>query len=77
MNLYLISQSQWTGYDTFDSAVVVAESEDAARDMHPRGGAHVSVRDLRRRLGKLTGPRSRLPIFRAASCAPLSTRGDR
>lgn len=44
MNLYLISQSQWTGYDTFDSAVVCAESEEQARDMHPRGGAPVSVR---------------------------------
>lgn len=44
MNLYLISQSQWTGYDTFDSAVVCAESEDQARDMHPGGGASVSAR---------------------------------
>ncbi|AQG98640.1 hypothetical protein A9R05_07435 [Burkholderia sp. KK1] len=35
MNLYLIAQEQMTGYDTFDSAVVAAESEDDARLIHP------------------------------------------
>lgn len=35
MNLYLISQDQVTGNDTFDSAVVVAASEDDARQIHP------------------------------------------
>lgn len=35
MNLYLISQTEIDGYDTFDSAVVVAESEEHARDMIP------------------------------------------
>jgi hypothetical protein len=37
MNIYTISQSVNRGLDTFDSAVVVAESEDAARLTHPRG----------------------------------------
>ena len=37
MNLYLISQDDNTGYDTFDSAVVIAENEEAARQIHPRG----------------------------------------
>lgn len=35
MNIYLISQNSHTGYDTYDSAVVVAESADAARFLHP------------------------------------------
>lgn len=35
MNLYLISQTENNGYDSYDSAVVVAESEEAARKIHP------------------------------------------
>jgi hypothetical protein len=35
MKLYLISQSVNGGYDTYDSAVVAADSEDAARATHP------------------------------------------
>ena len=35
MNIYLISQSENGGYDTFDAAVVIAESEEAARNIHP------------------------------------------
>lgn len=35
LKLYLIYQSQNVGYDTYDSAVVVAENEDEARDIHP------------------------------------------
>jgi hypothetical protein len=36
MNLYLISQDVNEDYDTYDSAVVVAESEDAAQHIHPQ-----------------------------------------
>lgn len=35
MKLWLISQDANNGYDTFDSAVVVAETEEAARKIHP------------------------------------------
>lgn len=35
MNLYKIFQEVNNGYDTFDSAVVVAISEDDARSIHP------------------------------------------
>jgi len=35
MKLYLISQSFDRGYDTFDSAVVVARNEEDARNMLP------------------------------------------
>jgi len=38
MNIYLISQDQNDDYDTFDSAVVIAPNEEAARRMHPCGG---------------------------------------
>jgi len=38
MNLYLISQTENEGYDTFDSAVVAAESEEIARNMNPSTG---------------------------------------
>lgn len=36
MNIYLISQDHVNGYDTFDSAVVIAASEEDARRIHPR-----------------------------------------
>ncbi len=37
MKLWLISQKQNNGYDTYDSAVVAAESEAAARLITPDG----------------------------------------
>lgn len=35
MRLYLITQNLVEGYDTYDSAVVAAESSDDARKIHP------------------------------------------
>jgi len=35
MNLYLITQSQNEGYDTYDSAVVAAKSPEDAKNIHP------------------------------------------
>ena len=37
IKLYLISQSVNDGYDTYDSAVVAAESEEDAKVTHPSG----------------------------------------
>lgn len=37
MKIYLLTQSNNTGYDTYDSCVVVAPSPAVARMMHPRG----------------------------------------
>jgi hypothetical protein len=37
MNLYLISQNKNNDYDTYDSAVVAAPNEQAARETHPSG----------------------------------------
>jgi len=38
MNLWKISQTVNTSWDTFDSAVVAAETEDEAVRMHPGDG---------------------------------------
>ena len=35
MNIYLLSQSENNGYDTYDSCVVIAESENEARNTNP------------------------------------------
>ena len=37
MNIYLLTQYDRRGYDTYDSCVVYAESEDEARQIHPKG----------------------------------------
>lgn len=37
MKLWLLAQTENTGWDTYDSAVVAAETEDAARMTHPYG----------------------------------------
>ena len=38
MKLYLISQTENTDYDTYDSAVVMAENEEQARLISPHTG---------------------------------------
>ena len=38
MKLWLISQTANDDYDTYDGAVVAAETEDAARHTHPSDG---------------------------------------
>ena len=35
MKIYLLSQDIVDGYDTYDSAVVIAENENEARKIHP------------------------------------------
>lgn len=41
MKLFFIYQTQHTGYDTYDSAVVAAPNDNAARLINPsNGGAH-------------------------------------
>lgn len=37
MKLFLISQDEYQGWDTYDSAVVCAPDEDTARQMDPGG----------------------------------------
>ena len=40
MNIYRISQTENDGWDTYDSAVVCAPNQDAARETHPAYGYH-------------------------------------
>ena len=37
MKLYLLSQDENNGYDTYDSCVVAAENQKDARRIHPSG----------------------------------------
>ena len=39
MNIYRISQDQNRGYDTYDSAMVIANNEDEARSIKPGGSS--------------------------------------
>ena len=45
MKIYLISQDEFDGYDTYDSAVVVAADARKARQIHP-GGAMWANRNV-------------------------------
>ena len=45
MNLYLISQTEITHYDTFSDAVVAAETEEEARTIHPDGNQRLPFED--------------------------------
>jgi hypothetical protein len=38
MNLYLLTQNEARGYDTYDSCVVAAESAEEAQKIHPGYG---------------------------------------
>lgn len=37
MNIYKLTQEVITGYNTYDSAIVVASSEEKAKRIHPSG----------------------------------------
>ena len=37
MKLYLLSQNQYSDYDTYDSCVVCAESDEDAKTIYPDG----------------------------------------
>jgi hypothetical protein len=43
MNLYKISQDDVSGWDTYDSAIVVAETEEEAKKIHPACYVNKSV----------------------------------
>lgn len=48
MKLWLIKQTANNDYDTFDSAVVAAETGDEARNTHPDGTLDYMERDKRK-----------------------------
>jgi hypothetical protein len=43
MKLYLLSQDDNNGWDTYDSCVVCAESEDDAKTITPDGGVFQNI----------------------------------
>jgi hypothetical protein len=43
MNIYKISQEENTGYDTYDSAIVIAPTEEAAKKIHPNSDKSYNV----------------------------------
>lgn len=47
MNLYLLSQKENDNYDTYDSVVVAANTEDEARLIHPDCNTNLSFPPLR------------------------------
>lgn len=42
MKLYLLTQDENRGYDTYDSMLVAAESTEEARNIHPYGSGRWS-----------------------------------
>ena len=47
MNLYLITQTVCNGYDTYDAAIVAADTPEQAANIHPNGINIVSSRNSR------------------------------
>jgi len=45
MNIYKLIRDDIGGYDTYDSAVVVAENEEQAKKMHPSHTSHPYIDD--------------------------------
>lgn len=40
MNIYFLSQTENNNYDTYDSCVVIAETEEEAKLIHPSGNTY-------------------------------------
>lgn len=55
MNLYLLTQTENDGYDTYDSCVVAAESPEEAVLINPRGEVYRSARDGQKASGWVKG----------------------
>lgn len=51
MNLYLLTQTVADDYDTFDSCVVVAETEEEAKTIHPGNTKVLLTEDCMREVG--------------------------
>lgn len=43
MNIYLLTQEESTSWDTFDSVVVAAKTEEDAKSIHPWEGRYTGV----------------------------------
>lgn len=71
MKLWLLSQEQNEGYETYDSCVVCAESEDDAIEIHPSGKGF----DERLPWGSWANERSAVKIEMIGEAAPCVGRG--
>lgn len=60
MNLYLITQTVCNGYDTYDAAIVAANTKEQAANMHPNGKDIVASRSSRTWAGTPTDVEVRL-----------------
>lgn len=56
MNIYKIWVDNWLGYETYDSAIVVASSEEAARHIHPASRYDSPVRGYNRETNRYDKP---------------------
>lgn len=56
LNIYKIWVDDWLGYDTYDSAIVVARDEEVARHIHPAQRDDNLVRDTIVRLNVFDKP---------------------
>lgn len=74
MKLWLIKQSVNNGYDTFDSAVVVAPDDLAARLIHPHGGG--SEPEISRRYYSCWAPILDVEVEYLGEAVPGSEAGD-
>lgn len=56
MNIYKIWVDRLLGHDTYDSAIVVAENEEAARHIHPEIDLKYLVRGYNSKTGRYDKP---------------------
>lgn len=69
MKLFLISQTENDDYDTYDSAVVCAPDEDAARLMDP-GGKNGAPADFRRGYSRWCSAADKVTVQLIGDAAP-------
>lgn len=75
MNIYHISQSDVDGWDTYDSAVVIAESADDARRMRPscRGEFELIPQPVAHSWDTWTNDPSKVDVVLVGTAAPNET----
>ena len=73
MKLYLISQTENDGYDTYSSAVVAAKDEEEAKEMHPEGHILKVPRDWKEPCGSWASGKRYVKV----QCIGIATRGTK
>lgn len=75
MKLFRISQTQDTGYDTFDSAVVAAEDETIAAFMDPQNGEPMTAEEWGSNFPHWCSGPEHVRVTYLGTAAPGITRG--